>query len=979
MLKRKRVKKEKIKKEKVKKTPYQKFKLFLLNIIISIFLLIFISVSYFLVLISTEAKSFPFITDAIEVRINKSLGDKGSIKINNSYIEFKRFHYLNITIDDVALKIGAKDEIILPKIEAQFSIFKLLLLKLFPSKISIVGPVIEIENIDNISRISVKETDSDNDEHSYNILNQKEYFKNLWSIILPFKDLVGKFELKDTRIILKNKSGAHNILIKNSVIQLLSAGNYLNLSLNNVISLNPKNPNLQVNIDCKFKDSEGLECNTALFDFIPKSVSKFDFRLAELEKINTRLNGNVNIKITSDFQLSSLLFSLNAANGNFYYPQFFSKTINFTNLSVSGELNNITKSITLTDLKANLDNSAFSMSLKINNFLDQNSQTSEMKFKISDVLTDDLDKMWPIFLAQNGVRSWVISHIKKGIIKDAYAEIKLKSIKGINVIDDVKSEIIFSGLNVKYSEYFPEISEIDGIASFSKNDMKIDLISGDVLDSKIRSATVSIPNFYAKKIMLTIDGSVNGKAFDSLKHINYRDDFANKISDYFNGDASSLISIKFFIENLDSLKDLYIKISSDIRNFNTEYLTGDSSVIVNTVKEFNNNNFVTDIDLSGSKVNLPSYGIVKDKGISSKIKTVLFVDDNGEYIRLTNFNWIQKNAKISGGLTLEISPLRILSLDLKNNNFGQNDFSLSYKIDKNNLNRNFKIIGKNIDLSSLIQSSVKKGGDDSEYKNNNIQIILSNVNLVNNQAIKNLNISINCKEAQCNNSFIKGNMSGKAIDIMLNQKAKDEEYSIIDGRIEDISLLARGLNISNKMISGNSKINGKVELIDNKKVINGELKIDSDFSILKNEVVEKISNQGDFAKFKNKIIEEDKTNLSHLKLEFELKENNFYIKTLITGNYFIGFTSKGVINLSDESIKLRGLIVPGYSLNTLFGLGNLPVIGQIISPIIGEEGGGIFAVRYEYSKNKDQKEGDFKINPASAIAPGAIRNIFDLF
>ena len=336
MLKRKRVKKEKIKKEKVKKTPYQKFKLFLLNIIISIFLLIFISVSYFLVLISTEAKSFPFITDAIEVRINKSLGDKGSIKINNSYIEFKRFHYLNITIDDVALKISAKDEIILPKIEAQFSIFKLLLLKLFPSKISIVGPVIEIENIDNVSRISVKETDSDNDEHSYNILNQKEYIKNLWSIILPFKDLVGKFELKDTRIILKNKSGAHNILIKNSVIQLSSAGNYLNLSLNNVISLNPKNPNLQVNINCKFKDSEGLECNTALFDFIPKSVSKFDFRLAELEKINTRLNGNVNIKITSDFQLSSLLFSLNAANGNFYYPQFFSKTINFTNLSVSG-------------------------------------------------------------------------------------------------------------------------------------------------------------------------------------------------------------------------------------------------------------------------------------------------------------------------------------------------------------------------------------------------------------------------------------------------------------------------------------------------------------------------------------------------------------------------------------------------------------------------------------------------------------------
>ena len=979
MLKKQRIKKEKIKKEKVKKTPYQKFKLFLINIVISIFLLIFISTSYFLVLLSTEAKSFPFITEAIEARINKSLDNKGFVRIDNSYIEFKKFHYLNIAIDNIALNVGTKDEIILPKIEAQFSIFKLFLLKFFPSKISIIGSIIEINNIDNVSKISIKEIDSENDEHDYNILNQEEYFKNLWSIILPFKDSVGKFELKDTKIILKNKSGTHNIIIKNSIIKTSFSGQYLNFSLNNIVSFNSKNPNLQLNLDCKFMDSDGLECDILFLDFIPKSISKLDSNLAELEKIDTKLNGNLNIKISPDYKLSSLLFNFNAKNGSFYYPQFFSKTINFNNFFVAGEINNIAKTIAISDLKANLDNSAFSMSLKVDNFLDKNSQASEMKFKISDVLTNDLDKIWPVFLSQNDIRSWVISHITKGVIKDAYAEIKLKNIDGVSTIDNIKSEVIFSGLNLKYSEYFPEISEIDGIASFSKDDMKIDLISGSVLDSKIRSATIIMPDFHAKKSMIAIDGSVNGKAFDSLKHINYQGEFAKEIGNYFNGDASSLINIKFFIENLNSLKDIYIKVSSDIRNFNTEYLNGDSAIVVHTIKNFGNNNFITDIDLSGSIINLPSYGITKNKGIVSKIKTTLSVDDNGEYIDLKNFNWIQENAKISGNLNLQVSPLRILSLELKNNNFGQNNFSLLYKVDKNNVNRNFKITGKNIDLSPLIKSSFIQGGNNNSYKNNNIQISLSNVNLVNDQAIKNLNVFLNCKEVLCSNGFIKGIMGGKDIDIMVNQKSKSDDHSTIAGKIEDISLLALGLDISNKMISGNSKINGKVELVDDKKVINGELRIDSDFAILRNEVVEKISNEGDFVKFKNKIIEKDQTNLDHLKLEFELKENNFYIKTLITGNYTIGFTSKGVINLSDESIKLRGLIVPGYSLNTLFGLGGLPVIGQIISPIIGEEGGGIFAIKYEYSKDKNQKEGDFKINPASAITPGAIRNIFDLF
>ena len=74
------------------------------------------------------------------------------------------------------------------------------------------------------------------------------------------------------------------------------------------------------------------------------------------------------------------------------------------------------------------------------------------------------------------------------------------------------------------------------------------------------------------------------------------------------------------------------------------------------------------------------------------------------------------------------------------------------------------------------------------------------------------------------------------------------------------------------------------------------------------------------------------------------------------------------------------MIVPGYSLNRLFGIGDVPILGSLISPlIVGEKGGGIFAVRYNYIKLKDQKEGKFSINPASAIVPGGIRNVLDLF
>jgi hypothetical protein len=158
--------------------------------------------------------------------------------------------------------------------------------------------------------------------------------------------------------------------------------------------------------------------------------------------------------------------------------------------------------------------------------------------------------------------------------------------------------------------------------------------------------------------------------------------------------------------------------------------------------------------------------------------------------------------------------------------------------------------------------------------------------------------------------------------------------------------------------------------------LKGEVNIDSGFTILKNEAVEKIYNNNIFSTLKDKILNSNEIVFDNLKLEFVLKNNIININTLIANSSMMGFTAKGKINLNEDSIVLKGLIVPGYALNKLFGIGQVPILGKII---VGEEGGGIFAVRYDYVKSRSDKKGDFSINPASALIPGGIRNIFDLF
>ena len=115
-----------------------------------------------------------------------------------------------------------------------------------------------------------------------------------------------------------------------------------------------------------------------------------------------------------------------------------------------------------------------------------------------------------------------------------------------------------------------------------------------------------------------------------------------------------------------------------------------------------------------------------------------------------------------------------------------------------------------------------------------------------------------------------------------------------------------------------------------------------------------------------------------MKIDFSLIENELILKSLIANNFKIGITAKGTINLDDNAMQLKGMIVPGYLVNSLFGLGKVPVLGSVIKGLLtGEEGGGIFSIRYEYIRNKNQDEGEFKTNAVSAFVPSSISSLFD--
>lgn len=86
----------------------------------------------------------------------------------------------------------------------------------------------------------------------------------------------------------------------------------------------------------------------------------------------------------------------------------------------------------------------------------------------------------------------------------------------------------------------------------------------------------------------------------------------------------------------------------------------------------------------------------------------------------------------------------------------------------------------------------------------------------------------------------------------------------------------------------------------------------------------------------------------------------------------LGVTAKGRVDLDNDKLRLEGTVVPAYMFNS--ALGNLPVVGGLFS---AEKGGGLFAINYQMKGVMGDP--DITFNPLSALTPGFLRNLFNIF
>lgn len=946
-----------------------------------IFLVSFVTLFYFLVLVSTSPKSFQFVTQRIQSYLEDNVDKKASIK--ESHLSFTRYGTLKISVDELkvfyaASKDQEKQEFLIPRLESEISLLNLLLFKITPNKVKIIDPRIVINNSQELSDDSSSETIQIATES-----NKQSLFLDIISAIRAEKIPIRNLEIENAEFLIKGKHIDTTILVKRSQIKSRFKRGILNIDTVNQLSFDRRKPDVKFNTNCQLENDNSLKCGLTLDNFEAKSITNLHPKLQILEQINSSFN--VVASFVVDAQgLSNFIFKTQSAKGSFDFPEYFKQRMDFSNLIMNGEYHSDLGILSITEIKADfptVQNAAhLQMIMSISNLKDPQNIQSDFDIKLQNVANDELEKFWPKNLNGGGVRDWVTSHIKGGTIKDSYAKFTLKKSGETQVLEKIESKVVFAGLNLTYSDSFPKITNLEGVTNFSKNDMKIVISGGHVLGSKISEAQVAIADFNAKTSILNISGKSQGAASDSLKHADNNKDFTSQVEKYLNGNSQNNFDIRIPLTDKITLKDSYIEVSSAITNLKNDYVEGAVNVI--TKKSVGSNDFVTALNLTNAKFYYKAFDIIKESAVEGGLDFAISFAETKKVLFKNISLWKKernKISKISGNIGVETSPFLLSSLNLKNNSFGKNDYSFSYSLNKKSLSEKISLKGRVFNLEPLIENKFfSEAASGKKSDKMELQISVANILLMKNKSIKNLSLYLGCSGSFCYSGNINGNYNRKEIIALQISKKPTEDFSVINGRIGDIGYLAEALGISDKVLNGDAKLKLTNKVVGGKQVLAGEILIDDSITIFESAAVKKLSDDTLFSSIKDKIFSSEKITFDSLKVEFDLQDSILNLRSLVANNYKIGITAQGVVNLRDDSYQIRGMIVPGFIINNLFGIGKIPILGNVVSGLLtGGEGGGIFGIRYEYVKKKSDKEATFETNKVSAFVPTTIRSLFE--
>ena len=760
-----------------------------------------------------------------------------------------------------------------------------------------------------------------------------------------------------------------------------------------------------------------------------------------LKSVDVTVSGDIAARVDLDGKIAGARFAFSGGSGRIQESRLWPKGIPLTSLNFRGRYENDPASLEIERFDINAGGPV--VSLTGSTIAVGGEVTFDGRVGVSRVGMSSLENYWPVGFGKVA-RRWVLGNMENGYAENARASfsIRVPDTKNADVIvESFSGKVRLRDLTIRYNENFPNLSNVDATAVFSKNRFFANIASGTLKDLSIVSGVVNLFNLDTDKEAADIRATVSGPLRTALTVANNK---PLRLVSKFGVDATSVkgwsnTDLKFTFPLADSLTLQQVDVQARSKivnavlprtpldkpiesgNFDLAInskglsLSGDATISETPVKLIwiepfgADRKFIRRYELRGRMeptaqkqlLGLPSFAPYVTGPVDLDFSLIERLNGNKEVaakislketaLEMPEFGWRKKPGVVgvawvslvsfSDGAT-DIQSIDVQAPGLRGKaaiRFDRMNKFLSAKLEKIVLGRSdfggvisvsqsggydVRLMGKSLDVVPLLAQA--DDADRSTMPQLNLTTKFEIVWFDQDVPVHNVSGTLEHDGEFWNQASLTGVVAkNQPFSYDLKTVADKQRYTL---RAEDAGGILAGLDITDTFRGGKLVLTA-----DRKRAKDqpwkGSLNV-SNFAVANAPNLARILTLASLTGIVNRL---SGKGIEFIKLEVPFIQSGD--KATMTNARAIGaalgLTADGTLDLDKKTAKLRGTIVPAYSINS--ALGNIPLIGRIFT---GQKGGGVFAATYQLSG--DLAKPKITVNPLAALAPGFLRNLIGI-
>ena len=369
-------------------------------------------------------------------------------------------------------------------------------------------------------------------------------------------------------------------------------------------------------------------------------------------------------------------------------------------------------------------------------------------------------------------------------------------------------------------------------------------------------------------------------------------------------------------------------------------------------------------DLDNAALTIKDLGISKAKGANGSAKATIRL--NGETAEIGQLDIGFGTVSLQGSITADLNKGALQEAQFTHFALSPGD---SAQLNLKPIDGGYQLTlrGDQLDLKPMLQRFFSLSGDSTGGPTANAvnTTIVADIELKRalgfyKTTAFNLNLDLSLKGADLRKVNLQANLGGdRSISVTTNPTPDGKVMSVA---FNDLGTLLRLMNIYPNVEGGEGSL--VVQTVDDEKLDSGQFTL-KNFAFVNEQNVSKIV--GNHRDTDPTVARSGKLAFRSGEVDFIRRKDRVEITGAVLAGDTVGGTARGFIYTDEKRYDMTGTYVPLFGLNNAFS--------KLLGPLAGRDGEGLFGVTFAIKGPLDKP--DFKINPMSALVPGAFRRMFE--